>query len=433
MTRMVKNRCRPLGVAATLLAVVAGSATRSSAAAQVPNADVRALGMGGNATALASGYSAVAWNPALLAFPNERITVGLGPVSADVRSGPVNWWDWQPFDSDTVPFGERERWLARVESEGAQEGGAGGEITPLAASVGHFAFQLSSVAHAGARLSPGAAELVLFGNVGRNGTLCSCSLAGSQLDGYAVSTAAVSAGLPITDLQVGQLSAGATLKYTVGHALVHGVDAGSTFGPNPTLDVTFPLVMTDTATSSIDIGSGVGIDLAVALRRPDFTLGASLKNVVQTFGWDVKLLRYREGRAILTRDTQFADVHDSPYASAPAELKRFVEDRTFAPELALGVALDPTERITLAGDLRSRLGSPGIDRTPAFHVGVGGEVRWSVLSVRAGGAVRGDGYQLSGGIGASLGPARIGTALLLRNGELGTDLVGMLTLFSAAF
>jgi hypothetical protein len=243
----------------------------------------------------------------------------------------------------------------------------------------------------------------------------------------------VSAGFPVAQLQGGELSAGATLKYVVGHELAHGVDAGSVVGPAATIDVTFPMVTTAASASFGNIGSGLGIDLGAALRRPDLTVGARLENLVQTFSWNEERLRFRDGRAILTRDTQFADASEEPYANAPDALKRFVEGRSFAPMLSLGVALDPTAQVTVAGDVRLRLGDEGLDPTPALHVGAGGEWRWSVLSLRGGAAVLSHGFQISGGIGAALGPARLGTALLLRDSDAGTALVGMLTLFSAAW
>jgi hypothetical protein len=417
------------------LAFVLLAACSSTATAQLPNPDVRALGMAGNQTAVARGRATVRWNPALLGFGDgERLTLALAPVTLNAGIGPVTWKDTGPFDNDTVPASERERWLQLIEREGAVHSGGAAEVTYLSGSFGRYALQVSSVASARSEFGPGVAELFLFGNVGRTGQPCTCPLTGTELDAHVVSTVAASAGFGLPELLGGQAAAGVTLKYSVGHAFVHGSDAGGTLGPGATIDVTFPLVMTDSAASDFgNTGSGVGLDVGFALRRNDITFGASLQNLVQTFGWDESQLVYREARAVLSRQAQLAEADREPFANAPASLREFVEGHTFPRVLSLGVGLDPKDDVTVAADLRARLGDEGMDTAPGFQVGAGGEWRWSVLAVRAGAAVLSGGYQIGGGLGLSLGPTRAGFSLLHRDTDSNTDIVGMLTVFSLAF
>src|SRR2546423_7779795 len=70
-------------------AVLAGLA--ASAHAQLPNASAAAFGMGGNFTAVAKGYEAVAWNAANLAMPDRPfLSLGIGIAGGSAGMDPID-------------------------------------------------------------------------------------------------------------------------------------------------------------------------------------------------------------------------------------------------------------------------------------------------------------------------------------------------------
>jgi len=416
--------------AGLVLALVAGVLSPAPASAQIPNASAAALGMGGNHAAVARGYAAVAWNPAMLGLPGgPGSSFALLPFTVGAGLHTLRLGSLADFAGDSVPRAERERWLTDIERQGGERGDAGGDVTFLAASRGPFAFQLSTVAYATADLSPGAAELVLFGNAGRTGEACTCLLDGSTLDGHAISTGAVSFGFPIEWEQGSPAALGVTLKYSVGHGLVHGVDLGSALTPDARVDVGFPTITTD-AGSFRNSGSGWGVDLGFAVVERGVTYSVAMQNVVHGFRWDTERLRYRPGTAVFNRDVQRADFDEAPFESAPLQLRELVEGLRFNRVLSFAMARSAGSALTLSADYRRRLGEGGIDGGPARHVGGGAEYRLPFVALQAGGALLSDGYQIGGGAGLTLGPIKVGAALLHRGGDAGSGLRATLTLIS---
>lgn len=426
-----RNVSRILAAALTAFAL-APFAGASSAEAQSPNANARALGMGGNFAGVARGYSAVAWNPAALGLPdNPGFTFTITPVSALAGLRPIGLSHLDAFAGDTVPRGERELWLAEIEQAGGETGSGGASVTYLALSAGPVALQLSSSAHAAANLSPGAAELVLFGNAGRTGEPCTCSLEGFSLSGHAISTAALSFGFPVNSSTASYAALGATVSYSVGHAMLRGLDLGSELTADPSLSLRFPVVMTDTAADLSNTGSGVGLDLAFAMQEDDLTLALGVQNLVQTFAWDETMLSFVPGTAVFDRESSEADFDPRPFDEAPEVLRTYVAEHRWKPRLVGGVAVAYSERLTLAGDVRVRLGDSTLDPEPGLHIGGGAELALPILSLQAGGAVVSDGYQIGGGFGLDLGPLNLGASVLRRDVGGGTGVVAMLTLMSS--
>jgi hypothetical protein len=389
--------------------------------------------MGGNFTAVARGYAALAWNPATLGLPDgPDFSLSLAPVTAITGLAPIGLGDLGAFGGDTVPRLTRERWLAEIEGRNGQRGGAGADVTYLALSVGRFALQLSTSGRAATDLSVGAAELLLFGNAGRAGVPCACGVDGSSLTGTLVSTAAVGFGIPIGGGVATRTSLGATLHYSVGHALLHGIDLGSVTTADAAVHLRFPVVTSHAAAHLTSrLGSGIGLDVGFAHQRERMTLGVSVKNVLQTFAWDESKLRYAPASAIFDADTQEADFDLGPFEKAPEVLRSFVTSQRFRPRIVGGVALTPNDRLTLSADLRVRLGGDSrLDPAPALHAGAGAALRLPVVSLQAGGAALNDGYQIGGGIELALGPIRLGSSLLHRDTGSSTGLVAMLALVS---
>jgi hypothetical protein len=277
--------------------------------------------MGDSYTALARGYDAVAWNPALLGlFGNPSQSFTFIPVRVVAGLDPVTFGDFANFQGKVVPFGIREAWLVAVQAEGDEEGSGGGEVTLFAVQIGRLAFQLGTRAIGLADLPPGAMELIMFGNAGRtNGQPVPLDLLGSRIDGIAASTLAGSYAVPIP-MKDGRVAVGATLKYTIGHFLVFARDAGSTVTDAPAIDVDFPSISTvapDSSSGGFNNGSGLGLDIGVAMERGKLTLSGVVQNVFNTFEWREDALFFRPSSALFDNNTLASDFEDQPFGSAP--------------------------------------------------------------------------------------------------------------------
>jgi hypothetical protein len=207
---------------ARLAALGATMTLATIAGAQLPSASPAALGMGDNYTALARGFGAVAWNPANLGLSeNPRFSLALLGIRGTSDLGPINSGDLARYQGVNLPDDVRDAWMQRIEDEGGEQGQLGAGVTYLGMSIGRFAVQVSSAVSGEANLAPDAMELILYGNAGRTGTPREMRLDGAHVTGAVTTTAAVAWAHPI-DLRVGRLSLGATAKYVMGNALVHG-------------------------------------------------------------------------------------------------------------------------------------------------------------------------------------------------------------------
>jgi hypothetical protein len=397
--------------------------------AQVPSASAPALGLADNFSALARGFNAVAWNPAMLGMPdNPRFSIGILPVRGAVGIGPITMGDIAEYQSRFLDDALKEEWLRRIIDTGGEKGTASGDITYLGMSMGRVGVQLSTMSHLTANLSPDAAELLLFGNAER-ATGEDFELGNSSVQGMVTSTAAISfaQSLPIRFLVpvVEQhLSVGVTVKYTVGNALVLGRNIGSTVSNGDgNVDLTFPIVQSDSVAGSnmIDRGRGIGVDVGAAWRGGPLSLSASVRNLYNSFAWDTTGFLYRPGQVQFDGTTGDAQFEMESYANAPAVLKDAVQSLTYARQLSLGGAWRVNEKFLLSADIRQHVG-PGIEMGPRSHVGVATEVRpLSFVPLRVGYAQITGGYQLGAGAGINLGPMALSASVGTRRGRAGAD------------
>ena len=416
---------------AIALACIAFASARAHA--QLPSASARALGMGENYTAAARGYSAIAWNPALLASMDApRRSLSLVPVRGVAGLSPISLNDLSNWQGESVPGSVREQWLRAIESSGGQEGSAGGDATYIAAQFGRFGFQASTTLRAIGDLTPGAAELLFFGNAGRTGDARPLEVGGSEIRGHAASTLALSYALPLPGRVLRDAAIGVTAKYTIGHMLLLGDGTGSTTVDGAAINLSFPIVGTQDGQLKARAGRGIGFDLGFAKRTGNLTAGATLQNVINTFEWDVSQLEYRESLAAFDQQTSSAGFFDlRSYEGAPDRLRDAVRDARFARVLATGVSWQAKPRWTVSSDLRVRLGHTTLAEPSSYHVGAGGEYRLHErVFLRAGGALIEHGYQLAGGVGAKLGPMNVAASLMRRNTDIGSGTVTMVSLFS---
>lgn len=416
---------------ATALVVLAAS----NAAAQLPSASASALGVGDNYTALARGFNATAWNPAGLGMKNNpAVSFGLMSIRGLGGLDPVSLADLKAEEGKNVSATIRSEWLDQITSEGNEQGSGGTDLTFLAASIGRVGIQLSTSARAVANISPGAAELLLFGNAGRTGEPTAVSFGGSSFDVAITSTIAMAYGQPLIRTADRSLSLGATLKYTFGHLMFTGQDNGGEVTAEPLgVELQFPMIVSDTVFvfDKIDNGSGVGLDLGLAYQSGPWAAGFVAKNVFNTFQWDESSLFYRPNEAFFDGSDSDSDFDPRPFSEAPQGLQDRVANMVGKAELAGGVAFQANPRLLLSADFHQRFEESTLNETK-MHLGAGAELRplrW--LPVRLGGALLNDGGTLaSAGLGLEFGAVNFTVSAAQRDTDLGMDQMFMFTFSS---
>ena len=399
----------PAASGGAVLALLLGIAP--SLSGQLPSASAADLALGGQSVATARGFAAVASNPAGLAMPGTPAST-LAALPLRVGSGidPVTLFDVGEYDGRRIPHAVREAWLRSIEAEGEESGAAEARLTWVAASRGSLGVQISTSAVGHARLNPDAAELLLFGNAGRTGEPRAFILQGSSFDAFVLSTAAFAAAIPL-DLAIGDapdqaFAVGATLKLTVGNVLYMGRDVGTALSDDPLrVALRFPVIQTDTAGGRYENGTGVSMDLGFQWEAEGGRWGAGLaiRNLFDTFAWDLDALYYRAGTALFDQDRSDTDFVARPVREAPPALLEPVRDFGFGRALVLGVVHRPREGLDVTGELRARGGS-GLEMEPRFQVGAGVELRTaSGVPLRGHAAVVAGGVRLGGGATVPLG------------------------------
>jgi len=401
-------------------ALVLMATVHAGASAQLPQASAAALALGNSMTASARGFAAVANNPAGLGHADSPgFSLALFPVSVELGLGPVSPGDLVDYEGQVIPSSVANDWLSRITASGGQQGQFGVGVSGLALNVGPIGVQVGTVVGASMNLSPDAAELLLFGNAGRTGQASDLDLAGSTVDGFALSTVGISLGLEVSP----GLYLGATGNYTIGNGLVLGRDAGSALTASPLeVEVEFPMLLPDTEDPAFDNGTGVGLDVgAIWEAGPGLTLGATIQNVFHTFAWKTDEMSFIPGEAFADVDTTYSDFDEQPASAAPASLLDLVDDRTIKPVIAVGAEFQPSSLLKVQGDIRKRVAG-GLEIGPEFYAGVGVELGLlGFLPLRAHAAKVTGGLQVGGGASLVLGPVNLSGAGAYRSGD--TDAV----------
>lgn len=432
-------------IRSTLAAVVA-LAIAAPLAAQQTNPSAASVGLGDSYTVMARGLSAMRWNPAGLAMPGSSgFAISLLPVVGVAGLDPVSLSDIAEYDDTIIPNDVKQQWLDEIIEEGGQAGNGGAGVTYLAMNIGRFGFQLGTSTVATANVAPGIARLLLFGNADGD-TAIDVTAEGSHMDFGIVSTAALSYAHPLT-LSLGPLpdqhfALGATVKYSIGHGLVSGFDAGSRASSDPLeIEVAFPMIISVAPDSVIvngdtieaeeesawNKGAGVGLDVGAMWQGGIFSAGVSVQNLVNTFAWNEDDMWYSPGEAVFNADTSDTNFDAVPLSEAPDEVRERLDDLLFPPTLALAAAVD-LPMVTVTGEVRYRTGE-SLSMDSGTHVGVGAEFRpIRFLPIRAGVATVNGGYNLGAGIGLELGVFNLNVAGSRRTSDLGTDMTGALSI-----
>jgi hypothetical protein len=400
--------------------------------AQMANASTAATGLSGAYTARATGYNAVAWNPANLAMPgNPGFSFTLLALDGGAGLRPIDLNKLAPYSGKFVPKAVREQWMLDVIADSGEKGDVGGGLTELGLSIGSFALQVNTKVASRSNLSPGVVEAMLFGNAGRTGSIDSLHFLGSSLDGAAYTTVGASYAIPLTSLvPLTNFAVGATVKYTLGHAIVSALDNGSAIDSNA--NVSFPGVLSNKDSASGGTGKGIGLDLGGAWTIPGFRFGVSLQNVINTFKWDTTKMVSRSAVGLFRADTSdfSADTVDRPYGAAPAALRAKIAAQRSKPVMAAGVAFDWIPSMTVSADVRQQFGD-GIEVGPKSLVATG--VEWRLIPfipLRGGLSVMTGGYGISGGFGVHLLGFEAGFAGYLRKRNGGSEPGMTVNLFS---
>jgi hypothetical protein len=341
------------------------------------------------------------------------------------------------YSDIVVPDAVKLDWLTRIAAAGGQTGVGEATATWGAFQAGRFAMQLATVARGVTDLSPGVAELVMFGNAGDQGQPATLDLSGSSLSGYAYTTAAGSIAQPIP-FQGGRFSLGVTLKWTAGHALAFGEHSTGNSSVDPIeLRLDFPMVQTslDADSMKFNNGSGWGVDVGAGLELGMWTLAAVVQNVYNGFAWDTAGLRYRPLSVAFTGSETDTDTETQPFAQAPAAVRQRVADLGFEPVVAFGAMVRPSPRLAITGDFR-KTGDTGMVVGPVMHAGAGVQYRLaSWLPVRLGGAMvsmgeNDSGFQVAGGIGIDVFGWNLGASAARRDTDrFGVANTVMITVF----
>ena len=421
----------PLAIASFVAVAILLPVT--SVSAQLANASASSLGLSGNDTATVRGFGAISVNPAGLAMPGSDFSLTIAPARVSGGIGPITLGEMKAFEGKLLDDTTKRNWMERIESADGQRISAGVEVSEIAVTYWNVGLQLSSVAAASAHVPSEAIEIALFGNAGRTGEPKDVSLS-AQADGYATTTAGLSIATPIPIDQFDHLALGATVKYSIGHAVAIGRASSSIPAYKPAASFDGVLIHTPVTegASYFDSGSGLGLDLGVMLESDRLTVGASVQNVVNTFAWDESRLMIRQvtgsfdaGSVDLgsLRDLESleelidADFNEGEWrfpeapADVQARMRALLADATFKPSVRVGGAYRIRDDLTVSGDLHYRFGA-GIAFVPQFHVGVGAEYQaLEYLQLRGGLAVITGGVQLGGGASVILGPVNLSLAV----------------------
>jgi hypothetical protein len=338
--------------------------------------------------------------------------------------------DFLDYEGEVVPASVKDDWLQQITEAGGQTGKGMVEFTPISFAVDRLGIQFTTIASGTANLNPDAAELFLYGNAGRTGSPQDYVLDGAGVTGFAVSTIALSIGIPVSRRWVPGveqgLAFGFTVKQSFGHALLYAEEKESTIQGDPIFArVEFPMIYPSRGSGTWGGGSGLGVDVGVSWKRDSWALAGVIKNGMNTFKWDIEEMSWRRGRIFMDEDSRQTIVDEQNGQFAPQSLKTKVKNLTFKPSLTLAGAYSGVEDLTITAEVRRRAGE-GLDIGPKAHAGLGLQYAANPsFPIHAGAAVITDGFQAGGGFGLTIGRVQLGVAALYRSVDTAGSLAGM--------
>jgi hypothetical protein len=297
--------------------------------AQLAAPSARSFGLAGSYSARARGYEAPYWNPANLGLPGRPSwSVGIIGANANINNNSLDYGQITDLYGEYIDDATKSQILADIRrSNPDRMFQLGGEVgaSALAVSIWRFGFGVSAIGVGDLQVSPDAAELILFGNVGEDGSGKDFDIGGDG-DGSIFSNFYLSYAQPFSfaTLPGMEFSVGASVKYGIAHALVIVSDEGSSFTTNPlVLDADLQVL----SSNGSDAGRMWAADLGAAMDWSNWTFSLALQNAFVDVNWNVEDfdLSVYEGRADLTEavltDTTIA------YSDLSSEQQQQVDER----------------------------------------------------------------------------------------------------------
>jgi len=256
---------------AVLLSGVTGTSGELSSA--------RSLALAGAMTVLASGVDATRFNPANLGLQSQApMQLELVSLGLNISNNAFTLDDYNQYSGAVLSASDKSDILGKIPREGLNLK-AGAEAAALSISLGKFAFSVSGVGAADAKLNKDILELLLNGNSYAD----SINVSGCYSDGVAYAQAGLSYGRLLYEVGSRQLAVGGTIKYIRGIGVEEIIKLEGLASTQATGFQGNGELIARTATG----GSGYGLDLGAALQlNDDYTIGARLENILGSIIWD---------------------------------------------------------------------------------------------------------------------------------------------------
>lgn len=399
-----------------LLLVLLALAT--PARAQLATPEARSFALGGAYTARATGYEASFWNPANLGLSTNPAWSAGANASMYFSNNALDYGRVTGLYGEYLDAAEKSRLLEDVR---AATGGGLAQLSfdvgaqGVGVSFGRFAAGLAGIGAGDARITPDALELLLFGNVGQDGTGRDFDFSGTRADLWSLYGGYASFAQPFTlDRVAGaRFSAGATLRYGVAGDLLRVTETQSELIYEPlSLDVALQKL----DSSGGNAGRAFAADLGLAVEwEGRLVAGMSLVNAIQVVSWE------RSNFAVTSYQVQ-ADyenisststtvAYDDLDGSARDRVDALLEEADLPRELRFGSLYRASPRWDVSADYVERIGGSLRSRWDR-SLSAGAEFRaLPVLPLRAGLATSFDQFALTAGLGLHTGPVHLDFAI----------------------
>lgn len=389
----------------------------SDAGAQLATPSARSFALANSFMARARGYESPFWNPANLGLPDRPgWSVGLVGASAYLNNNSLSYGQISDLYGEYLDNDTKSELLASIREDDPTKMltlSVDANAHVLGVSLWRFAFGAGSMGAGNLEVSPDAAELVLFGNVGEDGTGKDFVLDGSHGQGWAISGGYVSYAQPFTipalDYLGLKFSFGATIKYGVAHGLVYLQDTGTTIINDPLVVSVDAEVLKST---DADAGRLWAADLGLAVDWDGLLVaGISLSNAFSSITWQeddfelIQVIALADFDSTSSSDTTLA-FSELPTAKQD-EIIAFLEERTVPKRLRLGVVFEAIPALTVSADYVELIGGTLRSRWDRSF-SAGGELRLlSALPLRVGLATDFSHFAYTGGLGIYMGPVHL--------------------------
>lgn len=314
--------------------VVALGVVNNQVSAQTIGGSVRGLGVNDALTALSAGYEAGLYNPAKLA--KSPFSLVLGGVRAEAGLSPISLLEFSSY-GERLEASEKAELLDLIQQHGGEAINVAAGVHLLGLSVKNIAINIFSSANLEGNLPPGAAELLLYGNVGRTGVGETFTFEEASARGYAITQAALSYGREFSLPFLGPTALGLTTRYGQIHGLADVRDEGSSLVNDPLgIEIEGSMVMAQN-------GTLYGFDLGLAWSRKNWTIGLVAHDVVgrQTLRKDeieVKIVQghatIEEGAADTTYTWKYTDLSEGARKNVDGRLSESLASTQIAASVA---------------------------------------------------------------------------------------------------